>query len=293
MRARILVTGLAVSSLVSLVVLGAASPASAAPDHTGPNIVMQRTGHFVVGAPVTCTSACAFDANQYQVFNTVAQVRWSGSDPSGVCDYQVWDDSGRTYASLLADVGKATTYNLRTGDIDEADGGYDYLSIEIRAKDCAGNWSISGDADIENEAPTDRVLGLPDNFNAATSFDDSAATYTGAGSTWTHSTGTAFMGGSDIHAVKAGASFTFKYSAQQAFAWVSEYGPGRGSAKVYQDGVLKGTVNLNKAANTGPEVVWANWFPTAGNHVIKVVVVGTAAHPRIDVDGFFTGPCIC
>jgi hypothetical protein len=37
---------------------------------------------------------------------------------------------------------------------------------------------------------------------------------------------------------------------------------------------------------------WSNWFPLMGLHTIKVVVVGTAGHPRVDVDGFFTGPCI-
>ena len=81
----------------------------------------------------------------------------------------------------------------------------------------------------------------------------------------------------------------YAYNAQ-VFAWVSEYGPGRGSAKVYQDGTLKATVSLYAKVNTGPEVVWANWFATSGLHTIKVVVVGTAGHPRVDVDGFFTGP---
>ena len=83
----------------------------------------------------------------------------------------------------------------------------------------------------------------------------------------------------------------YTYNAQ-VFAWVGELGPTRGAAKIYQDGILKATVNEYAAINTGPVIIWSNWFPVGGIHTIKVVVVGTAGHPRVDVDGFFTGPCI-
>ena len=273
--------------------------ASAAVDTTGPNITMQVTGHIVPKAAVIGWPGYTV-FNGYQVYETTVQVKWTGSDPSGVCDYQVYNDDGHSgFPWLLADVGKATSYNLQSGDTDEADGGYNIKSIEIRAMDCAGNWSISGVNCIDPIycqyptnwpfPPTDRALGLPDNQNYLYSHDDNAATYSGPAGTWTHSTGAVFMGGSDIHAVKAGAAMAYTYTGQ-TFAWVSEFGPGRGSAKVYQDGILKATVSLYAKVNTGPEIAWSNWFPVSGLHTIKIVVVGTPGHPRVDVDGFFTGP---
>ena len=283
--------------VLGVLVLAGGGPASAktAVDTTGPNIVMQPTGHIVVKSPVTCWPGwCTFDALGDQVYMTTAQVRWSVSDPSGVCDSQVWSVSGRDAPLLMADVGKATTYNLPSGDIDGSDGGYNQTRVMVRSMDCAGNWSSSG-VDPCNSIvdptcpipPSDRFLGLPLNLNGLTSYDDSAATYSPNG--WTHSTGAVFMGGSDIHAVTAGATMTYTYTGE-VFAWVSEYGPARGSAKVYQDGILKATVSLYAKANTGPEIAWSNWFPVSGPHTIKIVVLGTAGHPRVDVDGFFTGP---
>jgi hypothetical protein len=286
------------------VVLGAAlipamtGSAEAAGDHTGPTITMQPTGHLLVKAGKITNFG---GPHPDELYETPVEVRWGGSDPSGICDYQVWSDSGRDNPYLLADVGTATTYHLLSGDLDEGDGGYNQTNIEIRAKDCAGNWSISGEQCFDVTSPycsypdqwpfpgTDRALNLPDNVNYLYPIDDNAATYSGGGA-WTHSTGASFMFSSDIHAVQAGASASITYTGK-TFGWVSELGPGRGSAKVYQDGVLKATVSLYAAANTGPQVVWSNWFADGTtSHTIKIVVVGTAGHPRVDVDGFFTGP---
>jgi hypothetical protein len=67
---------------------------------------------------------------------------------------------------------------------------------------------------------------------------------------------------------------------------VAYKGPSRGSAQVFVDGVLKATVNLNASSTVArPQVYAFNWS-TNGAHTIKVVVVGTAGHPRIDVDAF-------
>lgn len=92
-------------------------------------------------------------------------------------DYQVWSDSGRDVRSFLADVGTATHYRFLSGDLDEGNGGYNQTNIEIRARDCAGNWSISGEHCFDPISPycsypdewpfpaTDRALNLPDNVN--------------------------------------------------------------------------------------------------------------------------------
>ena len=36
--------------------------------------------------------------------------------------------------------------------------------------------------------------------------------------------------------------------------------------------------------------MWSNWFPTVAKHTLKIVVVGTKGHPRVDVDAFLVGP---
>jgi len=298
MRTRLIFTGLAMAALL-VATGGSPVAASTAVDTTGPTIGMQPYGHILVGAPVTCSPGyCLFNVGIPQVFETTAQVKWTVSDLSGVCDNQVWNDYRGGPPYLLADVGKATSYNLPVGDIVGTDGAdYNYSSIEIRSMDCAGNWTISGYNCTDPTycaypsqwpfPPTDRAMDLPENFNGIQSYDDNGATY--SLNAWTHSTGAVFMGGSDIHAVKAGASMAYLYQAG-VFAWVGEKGPTRGSAKIYQDGILKATVSEYAAVNTGPVIIWSNYFPAQGLHTIKVVVVGTAGHPRVDVDGFFTGP---
>ena len=66
--------------------------AVAAADHTGPTITMQSTGHLLTKAgPIVNIGS----AHPDEVYETQVEARWSGSDPSGICDYQVWNDSGR------------------------------------------------------------------------------------------------------------------------------------------------------------------------------------------------------
>jgi hypothetical protein len=74
MRAKRIFTGLAVAAL--LVATGGSPAASAAVDTTGPTIVMQNTGHIVVGAPVTCLSStpCVFTTPyNYTVFESTGR----------------------------------------------------------------------------------------------------------------------------------------------------------------------------------------------------------------------------
>ena len=63
-------------------------------------------------------------------------------------------------------------------------------------------------------------------------------------------------------------------------------GPTRGQARVYVDGTLISTINLNSLSTTERRLVFARTWSSVGTHVIKVVVLGTAGHPRVDVDTF-------
>jgi hypothetical protein len=107
-------------------------------------------------------------------------------------------------------------------------------------------------------------------------------TYTGG---WSTSTSSAFYGGTDRYSTTTGASATFSFTGSSA-AWVAYKSTSRGSAQVYVDGVLKATVSLYSTTSTVKAQVYAFNWATSGAHTIKVVVVGTAGHPRIDVDAF-------
>ena len=86
-------------------------------------------------------------------------------------------------------------------------------------------------------------------------------------------------------ATKAGASMTFRFSGRSV-AYVAPKGTSRGSVKVYVDGAYVKTVSLYRASAISRVVVYSRSWPTKGTHTVKLVVVGTAGHPRVDVDGF-------
>lgn len=85
----------------------------------------------------------------------------------------------------------------------------------------------------------------------------------------------------------AGATATFTFSGR-AVAWVAPKGTGRGKAKVYVDGVYRKTVDLYRATAYPRAVVFSAAWSTIGNHTVRIVVVGTAGRPRIDLDAMST-----
>jgi len=212
-------------------------------------------------------------------------IRWRGSDPSGICDYQLWSED-HTGSVLLLHEGMATSYRFTAND--DFDGaGYNYWFFHLRAMDCAGNWSRTSSYNNTFYWPTDRYIPGPSGATSMMTVDDSGLLgYVPSFSTgWSTGTCACFVGGTNRNATKAGSSVTISDYAR-TFGWIAERGPMSGSARVYQDGVLKAIVSLYSKTKTGPTVVWANWFAVAKAHTIRIVVVGTAGHPRVDVDGF-------
>jgi hypothetical protein len=67
-------------------------------------------------------------------------------------------------------------------------------------------------------------------------------------------------------------------------AWASAVGPTRGSARVYLDGALFGTVSLYRADPGYRRVVFERSWTTSASHTIRIEVVGTSGHPRVDLD---------
>jgi hypothetical protein len=104
------------------------------------------------------------------------------------------------------------------------------------------------------------------------------------GGTWATSSSSRFWGGHAQTASTAGRSATLTFWGE-ALALVMSTGPTRGSFRVYVDGVYKRTVSTYASATAHHRIVYSVWWPEYGQHSIKLVVAGTAGHPRIDLDG--------
>jgi hypothetical protein len=69
--------------------------------------------------------------------------------------------------------------------------------------------------------------------------------------------------------------------------WYAKTGPTYGQARVYINGVLVKTVNLNSATDQTRRLVFSKSFGSIATRSIKIVVVGTAGHPKVVVDQLF------
>jgi hypothetical protein len=103
--------------------------------------------------------------------------------------------------------------------------------------------------------------------------------------TWGTTTSAAYSGGSTRYASTARASATYTFTGRSV-ALVTTRAASRGSVKVYVDGVLAGTVSTTATTTAYRSVVWSKTFAASGAHTVKLVVAGTAGHPRVDLDAF-------
>ena len=104
--------------------------------------------------------------------------------------------------------------------------------------------------------------------------------------TWATSKSTLYYGGAAKATSKKGNATALTFTGRSV-AWTSLLAPTRGSANVYVDGRLISTVNLYSLSTTARRIVFARTWTTSGTHTIKVIVRGTAGHPRVDLDAFF------
>ena len=110
----------------------------------------------------------------------------------------------------------------------------------------------------------------------------SAVSYRG---TWSTGRSSAYLGGRSRYTGVARRRATLTFTGM-AVAWVGSTGPTRGRARVYADGAYQGSYGTHASTSRHRLVLAARTFATAGRHTFRVEVVGTAGHPRIDVDGF-------
>jgi hypothetical protein len=83
------------------------------------------------------------------------------------------------------------------------------------------------------------------------------------------------------YATRAGASATMTFTGT-GIAWVGPVGPTRGSARVYIDGRLAGTVQLRRSGFHARQVLFQRHFATKGQHTIRIVVARNGRPVAID-----------
>lgn len=138
-------------------------------------------------------------------------------------------------------------------------------------------------------------VGVVDMANGATASDTAVVAprltqqaptaklaYTG---TWANASGTGYSGGSLRWSKAAGATAVFRFTGS-SFAIVSGRAALRGKVVVYVDTVKKATLDL-RGATLNRLVAW-RWIGPKAGHIVKIVVLGTAGRPRVDLDAFVT-----
>lgn len=230
----------------------AAFNALPASDTTKP-VVSGPTQALPSGTTVTTGGGIAVRAN------------WSATDASGIAAYAIQLSVNGTWYDYSSYLSSPTATSLTFTGMAPGTA----YAFAVAARDGAGNWSAW------KVGPT---------FTAA-SIAENATGVAYAGASWRRVAWASALGGYLTVGATAGDSVSYTFTGRNV-AWVATSATNRGAAKVYLDGVLVKTIDLYSATTTARRVQYSASFATSGTHTLKVVVVGTAGRPAVDVDGF-------
>ncbi len=141
-------------------------------------------------------------------------------------------------------------------------------AVRIRARDAAGNWS---------------GWVTDDPFRVVVS-QDRSTTWHRSG-TWHRSWSARWSRRSTLYSRQAGAAISRTFTGR-GISVVSTRGRSRGAARVWIDGTLVKTIHLHRSSLHPRRVVFVKTWAESATHTIRIVAVGTANHPRVDVDAF-------
>ena len=190
------------------------------------------------------------------------RLAWSASDPSGIAAYGVQcQRNGGSWSnvSLPTYTTTAVSQALAVGVTERC---------QARARDRSGNTSAFA------VGPSVRPSLIQQG--------GSGVTYSG---TWRTRYASYLSGGSERYATRTGAAVTYRFWGSSV-SWVAFRGPDRGSARVYVDGAYVRTISLHASTYISRWIAFARSWSANDNHTLKIVVAGTAGHPRVDVDAF-------
>jgi subtilisin len=209
-------------------------------------------------------SARVFPASYVTPGGQIAlRLTWTGrDDQSGVAHYRLQRSAnGGAYANLYPANAAATSLT---------DWRYAGSTYRYRTQ----SWDHAGNPGSFATGAAWRLTGLQST--------DASIAYRG---TWRISMTSSAWGGGTKYAVTSGATATLRFTGR-AVGWVAALGPGNGSARVFVDGQYVRTVNLFANRSHPRLVAFEQRWATSGTHTIALQVLGTAGHPRVDLDAF-------
>ena len=187
-------------------------------------------------------------------------VQWQGTDAtSGVNHFTLYQSKdGGSYTQVTTTTARSDVLNLPPGHT------YQY---KVTATDNAGNTSAG-------RAGSAYTLSIFQENSSRINYS----------SGWQRQTLSGASGGSVEYASAAGDTATLSFTGFQA-AWVSTVGTTRGSATVKLDSAGAATISTHASSPKTAEIVdVVNGTP--GSHKLVIKVLGTAGHPRVDIDAF-------
>ncbi|MFL5720723.1 MAG: S8 family peptidase [Chloroflexota bacterium] len=243
---------------------GKPSPLTAGLSATGRIVDAWRALDDIPPAAAPAPNTFAFVAGS-KMSSTRATVRvgWPAGtdDRTGIGAYALAQraDLGSWATAVAATSGRSADRSLTIGPA---------WGMRVRARDGATNWGDwSGASTIK-----------------LARYQETSSKVTYRGTWWSHRTSSA-SAGRERYTTRKGASVSFRFTGR-AVGIVAPKGASRGSAKLYVDGVYVSTVNFHRSSFTPRNVVAARSWSRSGTHTIKLVALGTAGHPRIDIDAF-------
>jgi serine protease len=222
------------------------------------SITVDTTGPAGSAPSASLVNGAALDKTTVPV-----RLAWSGSDAgSGLARFELaLSTNGGVYVPLALPSPTATTHTPLLSP------GSATYRFRVRAIDAAGNASAWA------AGPRFYVRRIQES--------STAIRYAG---TWSRVSATAALGGRYRLTTRARASATYTFTGRSV-AWVANRGTAFGSARVYIDGVYRGTVNL-RASSAWRRIVFSRTWASSGRHTIRIVGSGTAGHPRVSLDAF-------
>jgi hypothetical protein len=194
------------------------------------------------------------------------RISWTaGVDPagpsSGVAGYNVQQSvNGAAFATIATTSGTGTSLDLVLSNTSKT---YRY---RVQTRDFSGNTSAFA------TGPTFRAISYNE--------QNAVISYSG---TWYLASAPTYIGGKAKYATAANASATASFNGSRV-GWLGRTGPTSGTAKVYIDGTLKATINLYATTTGIRKLLFTQSWAAVGNHKLKIVVSGTAGHPRVTLD---------
>ena len=210
--------------------------------------------------PVVAAPVARWIGQSVGTTTTTARIAWSATDAdSGVKSYRLQvsvDGGGWKTIALPAATTTSIDRTLTTGHA---------YQFRVRATDGAGN--------------TSSYTAGPSLTSVRYSEASGRITYRSA---WKKTTSPKALGGAARHATASTKRATFEFTGYDV-GWVATRTASSGKARIFIDGILIGTVDLDRGSTSYRKLVFARHFSTLATHTLEIRPVGDG---RVDIDGF-------